>query len=251
MAGLSPATGALSLQPDPRPRAGRRRHADHQRGPVDRQRQLRRLQPLRRGLRVRRDLLPPVQLGARRGSTVLYIGGLGRSGSTLVERLAGQLPGACAVGELVHLWERGITEDERCGCGAPFHQCPFWQQAGKTAFGGWDAGRHRPHRRPPRPGGPEPVHPAAGRGGRPRRPRPRPALDEYTVVLRPAVRGGRGGERGASWWSTRASTRRWRTACAGRPASTCGCCTWCGTAGRSPTRGAGGAAARHRPARAT
>ena len=69
---------------------------------------------------------------------VLYIGGLGRSGSTLVERLAGQLAGACAVGELVHLWERGIRLGERCGCGAAFHDCPFWQQAGKTAFGGWD-----------------------------------------------------------------------------------------------------------------
>jgi len=70
--------------------------------------------------------------------TVLYIGGLGRSGSTLVERLAGQLPGACAVGEIVHLWQRGVTENERCGCGMAFAQCSFWQQAGKTAFGGWD-----------------------------------------------------------------------------------------------------------------
>jgi len=69
---------------------------------------------------------------------VLYIGGLGRSGSTLIERLAGQLPGVCAVGELVHLWERGITDDERCGCGEPFGQCPFWSQVGKAAFGGWD-----------------------------------------------------------------------------------------------------------------
>jgi hypothetical protein len=69
---------------------------------------------------------------------VLYIGGLGRSGSTLIERLIGQLPGVCAVGELVHLWERGLTNDERCGCGEPFRQCPFWQQVGKAAFGGWD-----------------------------------------------------------------------------------------------------------------
>ena len=69
---------------------------------------------------------------------MLYIGGLGRSGSTLIERLIGQLPRVCAVGELVHLWERGITDDERCGCGEPFHQCPFWQQVGKAAFGGWD-----------------------------------------------------------------------------------------------------------------
>lgn len=69
---------------------------------------------------------------------VLYVGGIGRSGSTLIERVIGQLPGACPVGELVHLWERGIAEDERCGCGAPFRQCPFWQQVGKAAFGGWD-----------------------------------------------------------------------------------------------------------------
>jgi hypothetical protein len=69
---------------------------------------------------------------------VLYLGGLGRSGSTLIERLIGQLPGVCPVGELVHLWERGITEGERCGCGQPFRQCPFWQQVGTAAFGGWD-----------------------------------------------------------------------------------------------------------------
>ena len=69
---------------------------------------------------------------------VLYVGGLGRSGSTLIERLIGQLPGVCPVGELVHLWERGITEGERCGCGQPFRQCPFWQQVGQAAFGGWD-----------------------------------------------------------------------------------------------------------------
>jgi hypothetical protein len=69
---------------------------------------------------------------------VLYVGGLGRSGSTLIERLIGQLPGVCAVGELVHLWERGVTDDERCGCGEPFSQCPFWLLVGKAAFGGWD-----------------------------------------------------------------------------------------------------------------
>jgi hypothetical protein len=69
---------------------------------------------------------------------VLYVGCIGRSGSTLIERLIGQLPGACAVGELVYLWERGITKGERCGCGQPFRQCLFWQQVGKTAFGGWD-----------------------------------------------------------------------------------------------------------------
>ncbi len=69
---------------------------------------------------------------------VLYVGGLGRSGSTLIERLVGQLPEVCPVGELVHLAHRGIAEGERCGCGQPFRQCSFWRQVGKTAFGGWD-----------------------------------------------------------------------------------------------------------------
>lgn len=69
---------------------------------------------------------------------MLYVGGIGRSGSTLIERLVGQLPGVCPVGELVYLYERGIAWGERCGCGQAFGQCPFWQQVGKTAFGGWD-----------------------------------------------------------------------------------------------------------------
>jgi Sulfotransferase family len=63
---------------------------------------------------------------------------LGRSGSTLLERLLGELDGVCPAGEVVHLWRRGVREDERCGCGEPFSVCPFWQQVGKAAFAGWD-----------------------------------------------------------------------------------------------------------------
>ena len=44
---------------------------------------------------------------------VLFIGGLGRSGSTLIEKLLNELPGMVAVGELVHLWERGLGNRER------------------------------------------------------------------------------------------------------------------------------------------
>jgi hypothetical protein len=69
---------------------------------------------------------------------VLYLGGLGRSGTTLVERLLGQLPGVCALGEVVHLWQRDIRDDERCGCGARFSACTFWKQVGEHAFNGWD-----------------------------------------------------------------------------------------------------------------
>ena len=69
---------------------------------------------------------------------VVYLAGLGRSGSTLLERLLGEMPGACPAGEVVHMWLRSVRDDERCGCGQPFSSCPFWQQVGQTAFGGWD-----------------------------------------------------------------------------------------------------------------
>jgi hypothetical protein len=68
---------------------------------------------------------------------LIYLGGLGRSGSTLVERLLAGLPGVCSVGEVVHLWQRGVAQDERCGCGEPFSGCAFWRDVGAAAFGGW------------------------------------------------------------------------------------------------------------------
>jgi hypothetical protein len=69
---------------------------------------------------------------------VLYIGGLGRSGTTLLERILGELPGACALGEVVHLWDRDVRDDERCACGQRFSGCDFWRAVGERAFGGWD-----------------------------------------------------------------------------------------------------------------
>jgi hypothetical protein len=62
---------------------------------------------------------------------------MGRSGSTLIELLLGGLPGFCSVGETVHLWRRGLLENERCGCGKAFLDCGFWSEVGERAFGGW------------------------------------------------------------------------------------------------------------------
>ncbi len=70
--------------------------------------------------------------------TVLFTGGLGRSGSTLIEKLLNELPETFAVGETVHLWERGVRDRERCGCGEPFAECHHWNAVGDAAFGGWD-----------------------------------------------------------------------------------------------------------------
>jgi len=70
---------------------------------------------------------------------VVFLGGLGRSGSTVIERVLGELPGYCAGGELTHLWQWGILDDERCGCGEAFSGCSFWAEVGRRAFGasGW------------------------------------------------------------------------------------------------------------------
>lgn len=57
---------------------------------------------------------------------VLYFAGTGRSGTTVINSLLGQLPGCFAAGELRYLWQRGVAEDHTCGCGRPFSECPVW-----------------------------------------------------------------------------------------------------------------------------
>lgn len=80
----------------------------------------------------------PTALGGAPVTTVLFIGGMPRSGSTLLDLLLGQLPGYCDVGELYYLWTSGVVRNELCSCAVPFHDCEFWQRVGKNAFGGWD-----------------------------------------------------------------------------------------------------------------
>ena len=128
------------------------------------------------------------------GPRVVYLGGLGRTGSTLVERLtrgpARRLRGGRARPPMAarHRGRSGAAAARRSTA------CPFWQQAGKRRSAAGteiDPGRIAALAAP---GGPEPVHPAAGRAGRPGRAR-RPALDEYTSYYAAAVRGDRRGQR--------------------------------------------------------
>jgi hypothetical protein len=69
---------------------------------------------------------------------VLYIGGWGRSGSTLLAHVLAEVPGFVSVGELRYVWQAGPAGNELCGCGLAFAECPFWTAVGEQAFGGWD-----------------------------------------------------------------------------------------------------------------
>lgn len=66
---------------------------------------------------------------------VLYIAGTGRSGSTLVAQCLEQQAGGVHVGEMRYLWERGVTENHLCECGAPFDRCEFWTEVLAAAYG--------------------------------------------------------------------------------------------------------------------
>ncbi|MCW2775635.1 MAG: sulfotransferase family protein [Nocardioides sp.] len=69
---------------------------------------------------------------------ILFLAGIGRSGTTLLERTLAEVDGVTALGEVMHLWDRGLVRGERCACGEHFAACPFWHQVGERAFGGWD-----------------------------------------------------------------------------------------------------------------
>ncbi len=80
-------------------------------------------------------------LSATAGSAkvpVLYVGGLGRSGSTLLNDMLGQHGSLVSGGEIVHIWQRGLVENNLCGCGEKFQSCEFWTEVGERAYGGWD-----------------------------------------------------------------------------------------------------------------
>jgi len=69
---------------------------------------------------------------------IIFIGGAGRSGTTLLDRLLGQADGFFSLGEIYHMWERSFIENQLCGCGKPFRECEFWQVVVKEAFGGFE-----------------------------------------------------------------------------------------------------------------
>jgi hypothetical protein len=56
---------------------------------------------------------------------VLYIGGAGRSGSTILNNVLGQIEGFFATGEISLIWNWGMIENRPCSCGQPFLEVGF------------------------------------------------------------------------------------------------------------------------------
>jgi hypothetical protein len=70
-----------------------------------------------------------------RNVPVMFIIGKGRSGSTIINNILGQVPGMFAAGELLYLWDWGLRHRIRCGCGADILDCPIWSKVLCEAFG--------------------------------------------------------------------------------------------------------------------
>jgi hypothetical protein len=66
---------------------------------------------------------------------VLYIGGTGRTGSTVLDSLLGSFPGVFSGGELSFFWRYGIRDGGRCSCGETVQTCAVWSQVLEAAFG--------------------------------------------------------------------------------------------------------------------
>ena len=66
---------------------------------------------------------------------ILFVAGFGRSGSTVLAQVLGQVDGLVSAGEVRHLWSRGILENQLCGCGSAFNDCSFWQAVTQDQLG--------------------------------------------------------------------------------------------------------------------
>lgn len=57
--------------------------------------------------------------------------------------MLGQLPGIVSTGEFGLITTHCLTVNRLCGCGKPFHDCEFWGEVGRRAYGGWDTDEAR------------------------------------------------------------------------------------------------------------
>ncbi len=60
--------------------------------------------------------------------TVLSVVGAGRSGTTVLASILGEVPGCAGAGEIRWLWQRGVLDGRPCGCGRKPSECPVWSR---------------------------------------------------------------------------------------------------------------------------
>lgn len=72
--------------------------------------------------------------------TILYVGGVGRSGSSMIERLLDQYEDVTSLGEIHQIFSHWINFDKRqlCGCGEEFQACGFWRNVIGNSLGSMD-----------------------------------------------------------------------------------------------------------------
>lgn len=68
-------------------------------------------------------------------TTVVYIAGYARSGSTLLDRLLGAHPNIVSTGELNNFQKWGFLDSQYCSCGVPVSACPFWTAVNRNFLG--------------------------------------------------------------------------------------------------------------------
>lgn len=76
----------------------------------------------------------------------------------ILHNILGQIDGFAAVGELRYIWGRAAIDNQLCGCGERFRNCPFWDEVMTHAFGGLDLASRRSD---PRRGGEPAPRPSA------------------------------------------------------------------------------------------
>jgi len=68
---------------------------------------------------------------------IIYIGGAGRSGSTILDITLGNMDDCFSLGELIFFVENGIIGDEYCSCGSKVKDCLLWSKI----FDKWNSKR--------------------------------------------------------------------------------------------------------------
>jgi hypothetical protein len=64
---------------------------------------------------------------------IIYIGGSGRSGSTLIQSILGSNPGFLCIGEVQHIWKYLSWANVKCSCNNLIQECTFWSQVLKRS----------------------------------------------------------------------------------------------------------------------